>query len=140
MGIVNGSNMRVYVGTTPIAYATSCSMELSTEVKDRIHKDTTGNSREITASTLSGTVSVEALYSEDTTVNASSRYSSVNIISAWKARTKLFCKVSDATSSNTQYVFYAYITSVSASFAADEDGTVSATLDITGDVTISTVT
>lgn len=66
MAVITGNNVRVYKGGTAIAYATTCTMDLSVEFIDLAPSSVSSAEwRRVKPRRVSGTVSVSALYSED---------------------------------------------------------------------------
>jgi len=66
MAVITGNNVRVYKGATAIAYATTCTMDVSVEFIE-LAPTSLNNAewRRVKPRRASGSVSVSALYSED---------------------------------------------------------------------------
>ncbi|MFZ8961540.1 MAG: phage tail tube protein [Flavobacteriaceae bacterium] len=139
-GVIEGNSLRAYQGSNPVGYATSATLEMSAETKQRIHKDNpTGNWATVTVSTRSATLNVEFLYSEDTTVNGNTRTPSTDIFDAFAAGTQLTMKMSTGTTGEEEYTFSAYCTSLSINSPVDEDVTASATFTVDGAISIAAI-
>lgn len=75
MAVITGNNVRVYKGGTAIAYATTCTVDLSVEFIELAPDSGSDDKwRRVKPRRASGTVSVSALYSED---DALSRFDNV---------------------------------------------------------------
>jgi hypothetical protein len=136
-GVINGTNLRLYIDSTPVAYATSCTLSFTRELRSVIHKDNPGSGwAESEPGQKSGTCSIEALYNEDGT---SSNYTVPRTL--WDALddgTKLTCTVETGTAGDNIYSFSAYLSDYEVNAAVEENATYSATLTITGAVTMLT--
>lgn len=136
-GVINGTNLRLYIGSTPIAYATSCTLSFSRELRETIHKDNPGSGwAESEPGQKSGTLTVEALYNEDGTSN---NYETPRtLFDALDGGTELSCTVETGTSGDNIYTFSAFCTEYEVTAAVEENATYSASFTITGAVTMST--
>jgi hypothetical protein len=70
MGVIKGTNFRIYDGTVPLGYATSCSLSMSAETTETISKDSVASWAESEVDTKSATLSFEGFASEDISINA----------------------------------------------------------------------
>ena len=131
-GIMNGTLLGVYVGSTLIAHATEGSISLSMDTRDATTKDSSG-SRDLLEATKSGTISVSALYAEDAT------YGIDDLMTAWSGRTQLTVKFSTEVSGDHYWSAAAYVTSLEVSSGMEDNVTYSATFELTGAITYSTV-
>ena len=131
-GIMNGTLLGVYVGSTLIAHATEGSISLSMDTRDATTKDSSG-SRALLEATKSGTISVSALYAEDAT------YGVDDLMTAWSGRTQLTVKFSTEVSGDHYWSAAAYVTSLEVSSGMEDNVTYSATFELTGAITYSTV-
>ncbi len=135
-GVINGTNLRVYVGTDAIAYATNCTLSLSAELRETIHKDNPGAGwRGIEVGRKSGTVTVEALYAED-----GSTETPFDLFTAFDDKTELTMMLSTEVSGDTRWSFSAYCTALEVNGPVEENSSYSATFEINGAVTTETVT
>jgi len=137
-GVINGTNLRLYVGSTPIAYATSCTLSFSRELRETIHKDQPRlwRGQKVNRGQKSGTLTVEALYNEDGTSN---NYETPRtLFDALDDGTELSCTVETGVSGDNIYTFSAFCTEYEVTAAVEENATYSASFTITGAVTMST--
>ena len=66
-GIINGTNLRIYLGGVVIGYATSCTMSVTREMREILTKDSPGSGwTENKPGRKSATMSTEGLSSTDT--------------------------------------------------------------------------
>lgn len=65
--IIKGQNLRIFVGTKCIAYATSCQLQVSVNLEDASTKDSTGSWDQQEIVGKSWSMSVDALYSAGAT-------------------------------------------------------------------------
>jgi hypothetical protein len=65
MGVIKGTNFRIYDATVPLGYATSCSLSMSAETTETISKDSVASWSESEVDTKSATLSFEGFASED---------------------------------------------------------------------------
>ena len=131
-GIMNGTLLGVYSGSTLIAHATEGSISLSMDTRDATTKDSSGT-RDILEATKSGTISVSALYAEDAT------YGVDDLMTAWSGRTALTVKFSTEVSGDHYWSASAYVTSLEVNAGMEDNVTYSATFELTGAITYSTV-
>jgi|SRR6056297_624092 len=136
-GVINGTNLRMYIGSTPIAYATSCTLSFSRELRETIHKDNPGSGwAESEPGQKSGTLTVEALYNEDGTTN---NYETPRtLFDALDDGTELSCTVETGIDGDNIYTFSAFCTEYEVTASVEENATYSASFTITGAVTMST--
>ena len=131
-GIMNGTLLGVYAGSTLIAHATEGSISLSMDTRDATTKDSSGT-RDILEATKSGTISVSALYAEDAV------YGVDDLMGAWSGRSQLTVKFSTEVSGDHYWSAAAYVTSLEVSSGMEDNVTYSATFELTGAITYSTV-
>ncbi len=65
--IIKGQNLRIFIATKCIAYATSCQLQISTNLEDASTKDSTGSWDQQEVVGKSWSISVDALYSAGAT-------------------------------------------------------------------------
>jgi len=135
MGVVNGTNMRIYDGAVPLGYATNCTLDMSAETRETISKDSVSSWSEAEGSTKSATLSFEGFFSEDTTINAVTVESATEIFTKFSAGTTIAWKFTTGVSTEIEYSGDAIITSFNISAPVDENTTYSGTLTVTGAVT-----
>jgi len=130
MSIVNGHDLRVYVGGSAVAKATECSFSLSTNMREIAHKDTAGSAggfREVSAGQKSGTMTTSALYSEGESFES--------LFSAWDAGTAVVVKFSDEVSGNKHMTANALISSLDMNAPDNENVSYSVTFELSGAIT-----
>lgn len=135
-GVVNGTALRAYIDGNVVAYATSCTLNLSRETRETIHKDNPGGGwAQSEVAGKSGTLTVAALFNEDGANNSPDI-----LFTALDEGTKLTMMVSTEETGDTRYMFEAYCTEWSLAAAVEENATNDNTFTITGAVTKQTVT
>jgi len=131
-GIMNGTLLGVYAGSTLIAHATEGSISLSMDTRDATTKSSSGT-RDLLEATKSGTISVSALYAED------AAYGVDDLMSSWSGRAAITVKFSTEVSGDHFWSASAYITSIEVSAGMEDNVTYSATFELTGAITYSAV-
>jgi len=135
-GIVSGTLLRVYVGGSAVAYATSGSFSLSSELRQTVHKDNPGNAwSQGVPSTKSGTISVSAFYSEDGAANTYKTF-----FDALVAETSLTVTWTTDVAGDNLYTASCYVTDLQAEAPVNENATFSATLTVDGQPTTAVET
>ena len=129
---MNGTLLGVYVGSTLVAHATEGSISLSMDTREVTTKDSNGM-RELLEGTKSGSISVSALYAED------AAYGVEELMTAWANRTALTVKFSTEVSGDHYWSANAYLTSLEVSASTEDNASYSASFELTGAVTYSTV-
>jgi predicted secreted protein len=69
-GVINGTDLRLYAGVKPIGYATSCTLSLSRETREIVHKDNVAGYAASEGGKRSYSISFENFASEDDTLNS----------------------------------------------------------------------
>lgn len=134
-GIINGSNLRVYVGANAVAYATEGSLSLSREFTEQLHKDNAGSGwSERSPHTKNATITVSALYADDA---ASSNLN--ELFTAWDAGTSLTIKFSTEDSGDDFWSGNFYCESLELNAPDKDDASYSATFVSDGAITMSQV-
>jgi TP901-1 family phage major tail protein len=131
-GIMNGTLLGVYVGSTLVAHATEGSISLSMDTREVTTKDSAGM-RELLEGTKSGSISVSALYAED------AAYGVEDLMTAWANRTALTVKFSTEVSGDHYWSANAYLTSLEVSASTEDNASYSASFELTGAVTYTTL-
>lgn len=129
-GIINGTDLLVYVGGTAITHSTSASISFSMETRDASTKDSAGY-REILEGQRSFTIEAEAM----TALDAAEGFE--ELFAAWVARTALTIKFGTADSDDQFYQGTGYCTSLSMDSGVEDSSTFSASFEMTGTVTTS---
>ena len=131
-GIINGTLLGVYAGGTLIAHATEGSISLSMDTRDATTKSSSGY-RDLLEGTRSGSISVSALYAND------AAYGAGDLMTSFAARSTLVVKFSTEVSGDDYWSATCYMTSLEVSAATEDNATYSATFEISGTVTFTTV-
>ena len=131
-GVMNGTLLGVYVGSTLIAHATEGSISLSMDTRDISSKDSAGT-RALLEGMKSGSISMSALYAEDAAYGADELYT------AMAARTPLAVKFSTEVTGDHFWSASAYLTSLEVSAGTEDNVSFSATFELTGTITYSAV-
>lgn len=129
-GIINGTDLLVYVGGTAITHSTSASISFSMETRDASTKDSDGY-REILEGQRSFTIEAEAM----TALDAAQGFE--ELFAAWVARTALTIKFGTADATDQFYQGTGYCTSLSMDSGVEDSSTFSASFEMTGTVTTS---
>lgn len=138
-GVINGTSIRVFDGTAEIAYATSCTFDESGEERETLSKDSVAGYREFEMGQLSGSISCEALLSEDVTVGGNTRVNYYTLRAKFYAKTAISWKLTSNTTGDVEYSGSGYITAISQTASVEENGTFSFTIGIDGAPTVGTV-
>lgn len=131
-GVMNGTLLGVYVGSTLVAHATEGSISLSMDTRDISSKDSAG-ARALLEGMKSGSISMSALYAED------SAYGADELYTAMAARTPLAVKFSTEVTGDHFWSASAYLTSLEVSAGTEDNVTYSASFELTGTITYSAV-
>ena len=131
-GIMNGTLIGVYVGSTLISHATEGSISLNMDTRDSTTKDAAGQ-RALLEGVKSGTISVSALYADD------AAYGVDELMAAWANRTTLTVKFSTEVTGDSFWSAAAYVTSLEVNAAMEDNASYSATFELTGAITYGTV-
>ena len=135
-GVINGTDLRVYVNGETVGYSTSCSMSLSAETLSTIHKDSPGTGWvSNTIGQKSGTITFESFVNEDSATQTPG-----DIFTLFSNETLCGIAFKTATSGDTRYDCSGYITSFEQTAPVEENSTFSGTITISGAVTKTTVT
>ena len=136
-GLVNGTDLVLYVGDTnavAVAFATSCSLEISMDEIDQTNKDS-GGWKSIIGGLRSWSVSAEALYQNEA---ESSKKAFTDFWSLVDSRTSVdieFAVVGgSAADQNKYYAGKAFVTSLSVNGGTEDQATFSVTLTGTGEL------
>lgn len=135
-GVLNGTDLRIWVGGSAVAYATNCTFDATVETRNTIHKDAPGSGwQENTPGQKSFTLSTDVLMNEDGTAN--DPYDLFTILSAGTRVTWYF---STETAGNRRMYGHAYVTSMNISAAVEENATFSVSFTGTGEPRYATIT
>ena len=131
VGIINGHFLRFFVGGTPIARATECTISFSAATREIATKDSastlTGGWRQVQPGQLSGTGSTSGLYAEDAN----------SFSTLWDSMVDgdtLAITFTTGESGDTVWYADALITSMELSAPNDENVSYSISFEFTGEV------
>tara|TARA_R110002153_G_scaffold64943_1_gene174025 strand:- start:105 stop:509 length:405 start_codon:yes stop_codon:yes gene_type:complete len=127
-GIINGTDLLVFIGGTAITHSTSASISFSMETRDASTKDSAGY-REILEGQRSYTIECEGM----TALDAANGFE--ELFAAWVARTVLTVKFGTADATDQFYQGTGYLTSLSMDSGVEDSSTFSASFEMSGTVT-----
>ena len=139
-GLVNGTDLILRVGGTsandnPIAFATSCSLEISMDEIDQTNKDS-GGWKSIIGGLRSWSVSSDALYQNEA---EASRTGFIELWDKIENRTKVYVELTvtgaSSADSNKYYHGEAFVTSLSLNGGTEDQATYSVSLVGSGALT-----
>ena len=131
-GINNGTLIKLYVGGTAIADLTSNDFNLEHSPREATTKDSSGY-KEILEGLRSATFSADGYFAEDQT------YGFTDLYDAWTGRSQLTIRWSSAVTGDEYYEGTCYLTSLSRTAPLEDSETFSASFELTGQITNSTV-
>lgn len=145
-GIIVGDYWRLYIDDEPIGYATNCSLDLTRETKQTLHKDNYTGSTGWATSTLgtaSGTFSGEAFFSQDG-YNTGTHLSPFDIFTLLSNGTQVTVQfripaANDAVG-DQYFEFDAYITGQGIAAPTNDNATMSFSGIVNGEPTLVTIT
>jgi len=136
-GLLNGTDLLLKVGSTDanevvVAFATSCSLELSADEIDQTNKDS-GGWKSIIQGTRSWSVSADAMYQNEA---EASKKAFTDFFANVNARTKVYIELTIANAlgsdNNVYYSGEAYVSSLSVNGGTEDQATWSISLTGTG--------
>jgi len=141
-GLVNGTDLVIQVGTSEsndviVAYATSCSLEISMDEIDQTNKSSNGW-KSIIGGTRSWSISSEALYQNESKTDEKGFIEFWDHLGGTAERTPVYVQLmrtGSVTSDNKIYHGSAYVTSLSVNGGTEDQATFSVTLTGTGVLT-----
>ena len=132
MAIFNGTAYLLKVGGTALPDQTEGSISLSMETRDVTTKDSAGF-RELAEATRSGSISVSGLVADDTDAVTT-------LMTSFTARSTVACVFGvDGTSAGQDdhnFTATGYVTSIETSGSTEDNVTYSATIELTGAITL----
>lgn len=135
MGLVKGTDLRIFVGTKTIANETTCSIDLSTSMIETSSKDSGAWMTQIPGrKSWSITSTIQLDYADGT-----SQYTYDELLTAWLGQTVLTVSFKTAASSDTTLTGQAYVASKPVQGGDQEIATVEITLQGTGELAKGTV-
>lgn len=133
-GIVNGTDLRIYMGGVAIGHATTCSLDLTRETRETLTKDAPGGGwATAEVGRKSATLSTDGMFSYDTT---NKKFS--DLFTAFDNGTLLLLRFTTDETSDTYWQGSGYITSLNLSAPVEDNTTYSATFTVNGAITSGT--
>lgn len=133
MAVIDGALLRVYVNGTAVAFATSSTINLTTEV-DQIAPTSVSDAafNVIKPRRKTGNIATNALY------GSSASYDFGDLYDAWNNGTAVTVAYKSAGSSEWIVSSSAYVTSISSSAAVQQDASLRCTFQFSGATTVTT--
>jgi predicted secreted protein len=132
--IINGTNLRIYLGGVAIGEATSCSMDLSMETRETLTKDNVGSYTSVEPGRRSATLSTEGLVSYDT-----ANKKVTDMVTAFNNGETMIARFTTGVASSPYWEGSVILTALTLSAAVEENSTYSATFTVKGAITQGTV-
>lgn len=134
-GVINGTNLRVYASGSAIAYATSCTLSMSKDFNETLHKDnavTASGWRTIQTEgqQKTATINVEGLYNFDGANNTPA-----TLFDLFDDNTLIEWMLSTEVTNDVKYSGSGYITSLEFTGPVEENASFTATIDVSGQIT-----
>lgn len=142
-GIVDGRLVRLELGATPekVLHSTSCSISISVETRETASKDIPNGWSDAETGIKSFTLTVEGLFSFDTTVGspAEQRVNAAELATLISAGDKLNFKMTTGESGDTEYSGQVIFTGLENAFPNNENSTYTANFTGAGELTIAAI-
>jgi predicted secreted protein len=133
-GIVNGTDLRIYMGGVAIGHATTCSLDLTRETRETLTKDAPGGGwATAEVGRKSATLSTDGMFSYDTT---NKKFS--DLFTAFDNGTLLLLRFTTDENGDTYWQGSGYITSLNLSAPVEDNTTYSATFTVNGAIVTGT--
>lgn len=134
MAVLDGGGFRVKIDSTVVAYATSSTINLSTQM-EKVAATSSGASswQNVTPGRKKANLNTNALYGTSTNKDFE------DLWNAWVNSTSVSIEFGTFESGEWKMAGTAYIATLSATGAVSQDATARATFEFTGAVTLSTV-
>jgi hypothetical protein len=138
-GVINGTNLRVYVAGNVVGHATSCTMSLSMEIRETLDKDSVSGYAGGEAGQRSGSLSFEGLASEDVTLNTATVGSMTTLLTQFSSNTAFAWRFTTDATGDVEVSGNGLISDISISAAVEENSTLSGTITMIGAPTFGTI-
>lgn len=136
-GVLNGTDFRIWVSGEAIGYSTSCSLSMSAELRETIHKDNPGSGwRTFTVGQKSASITVDAFYNTDANSAYTNRKDPDDVASLFINETQFEWQFR-AASGDDLYSGSGYVTEMSIDSPVEDNATYSLTIEVNGAVAIS---
>ena len=133
-GIVNGTDLRIYMGGVAIGHATTCSLDMTRETRETLTKDAPGGGwATAEVGRKSATLSTDGMFSYDTT---NKKFS--DLFTAFDNGTLLLLRFTTDESGDTYWQGSGYITSLNLTAPVEDNTTYSATFTVNGAIVTGT--
>jgi|AntAceMinimDraft_16_1070373.scaffolds.fasta_scaffold09280_7 predicted secreted protein len=137
--VINGTNLRLYVDGDVVGRATSCSLSMSKELAETVHKDNIGGWATQESRKKSFSIAFEGFTSELQTLNSVDVKSSADLFDIFNASTPILWKFTTDETGDTQYAGSAHLSELSINAAVEENSTTSGSFTGTGAITKTTI-
>ena len=135
-GVLNGTDFRIWVSGEAIGYSTSCSLSMSAELRETIHKDSPGSGwRTFSIGQKSATITVDAFYNTDANSVYSARKDPDDVAALFINETPFQWQFR-AASGDDMYSGSGYVTEMSIDSPVEDNATYSLTIEVNGAVAI----
>jgi TP901-1 family phage major tail protein len=135
MAVQNGTNLVLKLATKLFVGETSSSLNLTSDMIETTTKSSTGGAKTYIPGEIGATISASGMYDP-----ASSNWGWTEAVAAWKAGTSLAFIVGGTDAGDKTYTGSCYITSASIDQPQNDKSTWSAELQVTGEITETTLT
>lgn len=133
-GIVNGTDLRIYMGGVAIGHATTCSLDMTRETRETLTKDAPGGGwATAEVGRKSATLSTDGMFSYDT---SNKKFS--DLFTAFDNGTLLLLRFTTDETGDTYWQGSGYITSLNLSAPVEDNTTYSATFTVNGAIVTGT--
>ena len=137
--VINGTDLRLYLGGKPIGAATSCTMSLSRETRETVHKDNPAGWATSKGAKRSYSISFEGFKSDLIDRNGVSVVSFKGLFEMFNGE-EISWMMSTGEVGTEEYCGTAILTELSATGPVEENSTASGSLTGTGELLSSTIT
>lgn len=135
-GVLNGTDFRIWVSGEAIGYSTSCSLSMSAELRETIHKDNpSGGWRTFSIGQKQASITVDAFYNTDANSAYTARKDADDIATLFINETQFEWQFR-AASGDDMYSGSGYITEMSIESPVEDNATYSMTIEVNGAVAI----
>lgn len=140
MAVIDGTDLRIYIGGNPIGHATSCSLSFSKETRETVSKDNVGGWSESESGQKSATLSFEGFFTETALLGGNTVETAPDLFDAFSSDALISWKFTTGVTGSEEYSGNAIMNSLEFSAPVDENATHSGSLTVSGAVTKATVT
>lgn len=135
-GVINGTDFRIWISGEAVGYSTACTLSMSAELLETIHKDNPGAGwRTFKIGQKSATITVDAFYNTDANTAYSDRKDPDDLGTLFINETAFEWQFR-AASGDDMYSGSGYVTEMSISSNVEESATYSITVEVDGAITL----